>query len=193
MTARDATLLRDGKVSGDVGDSAQLYDPASGTWTATGKMIGVVATARSRCSETAGSWWLVCRQPAAVRPGQRDLDRHREDEHPAAISATATLLSDGKVLVAGGFVDGELTAGIPPLRTRPRSTTPSRGPGPRSRTCRGRTRSGWRSQLPDGKVLVYSRTGIGGLRPDHRNLDRTRYADRVQCQIPGHCCRMAPC
>ena len=94
------TLLGDGKVLVVSFDGAQLYDPESGAWTATGKT---------------------------------NIPRARH---------MATLLPDGKVLVAGGWVEGEFVGGDPPARTRPRSTTPSRGPGPRSRTCRRRTCSG---------------------------------------------------
>ena len=114
-----ATLLPNGQVlvaggynraSGYL-DSAELYDPATGTWTATGSM----ATARL----------LAHRHPAAQRPGpggrglelpapldQRRALRpwHREPGPPPAPWSlrvqhhTATLLPNGQVLVAGAMV-----------------------------------------------------------------------------------------
>ena len=82
-----ATLLRDGKVLvGDVEDpdaddrsGAEVYDPATGTWTATGKMVisgdcgchGHAAARRQGARDGP-------RGLPAVRPGQRDVDRDRE-------------------------------------------------------------------------------------------------------------------
>ena len=161
-----ATLLPDGKVlvAGGSGKpkrnlaSAELYDPASGSWTATGNMIEGRTLTRPRCCPMARCSWRAAGTPRhlglgrAVRPGQRVLDRHREhgrdqaagdgqsNGHAAArwqgagggrqpsrlglcrravrpqqrvldftgpMSGpahlhTATLLPDGKVLVAGG-------------------------------------------------------------------------------------------
>ena len=57
-----ATLLLDGRVLvGDIDDpaaddpveGAELYDPATGTWTATGTMVWVAASLRPRCCATA--------------------------------------------------------------------------------------------------------------------------------------------
>ena len=72
-------------------DGAQVYDPASGTWTATGKR-----------NDQRLRWGG---HPAVRRQGARGgrLRLHAGEDHC--------------------------------VRTRPRSTTPSRGPGPRSRTC----------------------------------------------------------
>ena len=157
-----ATLLPSGKVlvaggyNGSPLASAELYDPVSGTWTATGNLIvaryGHTATllpngkvlvaggynggylparnctirrpgpgrrpatspprariTRRPCCPTARCWSREATERAAisgqrgtVRSGQRDLDGHRQHD-TARYYHTATLLPNGKVLVAGGY------------------------------------------------------------------------------------------
>ena len=114
-----ATLLRDGRVLvGDVDDpdaddpiaGAEVYDPDSGNWTATGKMVaggaldtatllrdGTVLARGNGGSELydpdSGNWTATRSQP-----GQRH-------------SHAAILLPDGMVLVAGGHVEGDTVTG----------------------------------------------------------------------------------
>ena len=143
-----ATLLRDGKVLVTAMTTArELYDPDSGTWTATGKMI---------------------------------TPRH---------SQTATLLPDGKVLVAGGHA--------PP--TLPTDSAELYDPDTGSWTAIANMQAPQRDHRTAFAAARWQGAGggsersIGGVRPGHRNLDRTCYADRASLPIPWHCCRMAPC
>ena len=112
-----ATLLPNGMVlvAGGFGShqphlllaSAELYDPASGTWTATGSL----STARDDHTATllpngkvlvAGGDSVNFRERGTLRPGERDLDGHGQPQHRTRYYHTATLLPNGKVLVAGG-------------------------------------------------------------------------------------------
>ena len=119
-TGHTATLLPNGKVLVAGGfnhstwlASAELYDPASGTWTATGSL----GAARSNHTAT-----LLPNGKVLVAGGfQGDLDNgvelaNAELDDPASgtwtatgslgaarSAQTATLLPNGKVLVAGGF------------------------------------------------------------------------------------------
>jgi len=110
-----ATLLRDGKVlvagGGATGTDAQRYDPASGTWTRTGSMVSNGSTAT-----------LLPNGKVLVAGGEEDLSNGNAVELASAelydpdtgtwtrtgsmaatrFGHTATLLANGKVLVAGG-------------------------------------------------------------------------------------------
>ena len=138
--------------------SAELYDPASGSWSATGSLNIAHRCTLRRCCRTARCWWQQDKIATAtfyergtVRSNQRELECHRQPQHrtraahgdiaaqrqgaggsgiqwrsrssnqrgtvrPASASwsatgslntaremHTATLLPNGKVLVAGGF------------------------------------------------------------------------------------------
>ena len=173
------------------GDSAQLYDPASGTWTATGKMVeGLVWRTRATVLRdgkvlVAGLTAPQLYDPASgtwTATGKMITPRLRPRGH---------LLSDGKVLVAGGS-DGRCRR--LPDWTRPRSTTPSRGPGPRSRTC---TRPGTRIRTatccPMARCWWYSTTRHRRSTTRPPEPGPHSLCGPSPGQIPGHCCRMAPC
>ena len=71
MGTHSATLLANGKVLVD-GGTPRLYDPDSGTWTATGHMDQLELT-RPRCCPMAGcSWWAA--NSRAPRPQLYDPD-----------------------------------------------------------------------------------------------------------------------
>ncbi len=138
--------------------SAELYDPATGTWTATGSL----ATARVRPHG----------HPAAQRPGPggRGLWPPRyltsaELYDPATgtwtatgslatarYNHTATLLPNGQVLVAGGYGSGTTWPA-------PSSTTRPRGPGPPPAPCHHAAAIHTATLLPNGQVLVAGGTG----------------------------------
>ncbi|MEO6058818.1 MAG: kelch repeat-containing protein, partial [Candidatus Limnocylindria bacterium] len=118
-----ATLLPDGKVlvtggsmgySGELLASAELYDPGSGTWTATGSM------AEARSGQTAtllpDGKVLVAGGFSGGDSGSTLASAELYDPGSGFWSATgnmieghsghtATLLPDGKVLVAGSYVN----------------------------------------------------------------------------------------
>ena len=131
-----ATLLSNGKVlvaggdtSGSYLTSAELYDPASGTWTATGSLN----TARADHTATllpngkvlvAGGYNSsgLSYQRGTVRPGERDLDRHRQPQH-------RTLDSHGDVAAQRQGAGGRgirIAAAFLPARN---CTTRRAGPG----------------------------------------------------------------
>ena len=185
-----ATLLPDGKVlvaGGRIGangdrsaNSAELYDPASGTWTATGSMQGardgqtatrlldgtvLVAGGDSRADGSAvataelydpdtGTWTAT---GDMLVPGRGD---------------TATLLLNGKVLVAGGDFEGNRAELFDPGRGTWTATgmmiTPRTGHTAtllrdgRVLVTGGEERSGPTTELYDPSTGLWTATGDGG-------------------------------
>ena len=165
-----ATLLPDGKVLVAGGGrqateftwlaSAELYDPGTGAWTATGTMLtprqggtatllrdgkvlvaggddgyGLMSASAELYDPSTGSWTATGTM-GTTRSG-----------------GTATLLRDGKVLVAGGWANGSASASGPVL-----ASAELYDPGSGTWSVTGsmvRPRAGHTATLlPDGKVLV---------------------------------------
>ena len=90
-----ATLLPNGKVlvaggmtAATFSSSAELYDPASGTWTTTGSLDTARVDHTATCCPTARCWWqgdmiaaAFYRERGTVRSGERDLDGHGQPQH----------------------------------------------------------------------------------------------------------------
>ena len=108
-----ATLLQNGMVlvAGGSVARAELYDPASGTWTATGRLI---SRARTNHTATLLQSGMVLVAAGFDITGNASASAELYDPASGTWTATgslntgrylhtATLLQDGMVLVAGGF------------------------------------------------------------------------------------------
>jgi WD40 repeat protein len=118
-----ATLLTDGKVlvAGGGSDTAELFDPSNGTFTAIGKMSAarayhtatlladgkVLVTGGLDPDERTLALAELCDEPGTSFAGTGSLTSGRS-------SHTATILNDGRVLVTGG-VDASGTLGTAEL------------------------------------------------------------------------------
>ena len=175
-----ATLLPDGRVlvaGGDVvpdvaADSAELYDPDTGSWTA----IANMPAPREAIGDVPAARWQGARgglrrgRPAvrrAVRPGHRGLDRTPRETRRRASTRR-------HVVVGWQGADGRRRARS---RLLPSCTTRALGPGPPPRRCSGRTEprpsccsmapSSWRVARLFGRGVCSD--GLGGaVRPCRR-------------------------
>jgi N-acetylneuraminic acid mutarotase len=171
-TAREfptATLLRDGKVLvvGGTGSastlaSAELYDPISGTWTATGKMVVALSQGYSTTLLADGKVLVA----GGLESGNDQALASAElyDPQTGAWSAIqgmlarrtwhmATLLPDGRVLVAGDRGEDLSAPGLEERLSSAELYDPASGTW--SATARMLAKGGHTATLlPDGKVLV---------------------------------------
>jgi hypothetical protein len=168
-----ATLLTNGTVlvagglgSGSAGylTSAELYDPASGAWTATGSLN----VARGNHTATLLPNGTVLVAGGQDGTNQDVVPRSAELYDPASgtwtiatrgfnsdyVSHTATLLPNGKVLVAGGLYQGTIS---PAAELYDPASGTLMGTG-NLNTARG---SHTATLLPNGKVLVAGGIGSG--------------------------------
>ena len=174
-----ATLLPSGKVlvAGGSNDndtlsyrlaSAELYDPAIGTWTPTGDMTQV------RQSHTAtllgdgrvlvvGGWGdeAISASAEVYDPASRSWTAAGSLSAPL-MGVTATLLSDGSVLVAGGMDTRPVNASDTPASASAELFDPSTGTwGATIDLTQARTRH-TATLLPDGTVLVAGGISVRG-------------------------------
>lgn len=118
QSGHSATLLQDGKVlvtggfttarSDEVTSSAELYDPATGTWTATGSLAHPRANHTESLLEDGTVVVTGGRRPDGVVVGSTELyaagiwAAAGSLNTPRALHS-ATVLPDGRVLAAGGY------------------------------------------------------------------------------------------
>jgi hypothetical protein len=159
--SHSATLLQDGRVlvaGGDGVGTAEIYDPTTATWTATGSMSGP----RAYHTATLLQDGRVLVVGGAYDDGQFGSDRGDAEVYdpktgtwsmagtiPTPVTGfTATLLADGKVLIAGGQTsDG---AGVTTSEVYDPATNAWTVVGPMIHPRWSHTAT----LLPNGKVLV---------------------------------------
>ena len=125
-----ATLLTSGQVLVAGGDffqsSAELYDPASGTWTATGSLhtARLLNTATllpsGKVLVAGGTDGSITLSSAELYDPASGSWSDTGSMGTARAYHTATLLPNGKVLVAGGIDENATTFDQPPVELRSR-------------------------------------------------------------------------
>jgi hypothetical protein len=164
-----ATLLGTGKVliTGGTAPAAELYDPATGTFSTTGKYSswpGDFNTCQAAVSTLRpdGKVLIVWEEPAPGAPARGGTAAEIYDPDSGTFTATgttialshndglptATLLMNGKVLVAGGATDGDLSRTAAELYDSATGTFSGTG-----NMITGHV-SGTATLLPDGTVLL---------------------------------------
>jgi hypothetical protein len=167
--AHAATLLPDGTVLVAGGDAdampAELYDPRTGTWTATGSMI------EGRWDYTATLLPDGTVLGAGTEGGRTGMTAELYDPRTGTWRATgsmiqdhwqlaATLLPDGTVLVTGGI--GGIVVGDDPASATVELYDPSRGTWIAAPNMDAARRLHTSTLLPDGTVLVTGGLGDAG-------------------------------
>ena len=178
-----ATLLGDGTVfvAGPTSSStfppstsAELYDPATGAWTVTGDMVWTDISNRSAILLPDGKVFVSSDPgPQLYDPGSGTWTITATTLRPH-INATATLLLDGTVLVAGGEESGSAELYIPAGVSPPAGLafTPPAGVWIATGAM-GAPRYGHTAvRLLDGRVLV-----VGGSSEGEHNLTSTELYD----------------
>ena len=197
-----ATLLPSGKVlvAGGSNDndtlsyrlaSAELYDPAIGTWTPTGDMTQV------RQSHTAtllgdgrvlvvGGWGdeAISASAEVYDPASRSWTAAGSLSAPL-MGVTATLLSDGSVLVAGGMDTRPVNASDTPASASAELFDPSTGTwGATIDLTQARTRH-TATLLPDGTVLIAGGISVRGSYSGETTSHNTGWLYSVEVYDPG--------
>jgi hypothetical protein len=175
-----ATLLLDGRVliAGGYGSTAEVYDPAHGTFSPTGSMtIDRVNAAAARLPDgrvlIAGGEGacLGCTQFLATAelydPARGTFSPTGSMGH-ARVAATATRLSTGRVLVAGGQASTRV------INASAELYDPASGRFSATGSMAAGSYSQWATLLSDARVLV-----TGGLDASAQGLARSETDDPV--------------
>ena len=165
------TLLQDGRVLVGDGDDpnaddearwnlgAEVYDPASGTWTTTGRMI----------SPTKGASATLLRDGRVLVTGLYGAELYDPDSGTWTATGkmtqrhtghAAVLLADGRVLVAGGYVFDESGRAVGGIQESVELYDPATGAWTATAPMSNDRLPINLTLLPDGQVLV-----IGGYGP----------------------------